>query len=53
MINRIRIALAALLVAFAIAFSASAFGFSQADVAGIRPKEGTSIMAGGGIKYGS
>ncbi len=44
----IRTALAALLIAFAIAFSAGAFGFSQIDMAGIRPK---SVMAArGGVK---
>ena len=35
--KRISIALAALGIAFATAFSAGAFGFSQTDVAGIRP----------------
>jgi hypothetical protein len=41
MSKRIRTALAALLIAFAVAFSVGAFGsFSQADVASVKPPRG-------------
>ena len=45
MTKRIRTTLAALAIAFAIALSAGAFGFSQADVAGSRPPKDAPMVS--------